>query len=129
MKHSLKAAAVALAAALVAAAPATAAILPGTAVDGPSNLIDTARPDIDVAPDNSAALVYLKSDGGVNHPFVSRFTSGTWGAPQRVDTGSAVAASKPRIAIANGGRVVVTYIRGVPSDAVARISAGPGAAF
>ena len=111
---------------LALAAPASAAILPGVAVDGPSNLIDTARPDVDVAPDGSAALVYLKNDG-VNHPFVSRFTGGAWGIPQRVDTGSVVAASNPRIAVANGGKVVVTYIRG--GDAVARISSAPGAPF
>ncbi len=117
----------ALMAALAGAAPAAAAILPGVAVDGPSNLIDSVRPDVEVAPDNSAALVYLKSDGGVNHPFVSRFTGGAWGAPQRVDTGSGVAASNARIAVANGGKVVVAYLRG--GDAVARISAAPGAPF
>lgn len=111
----------------LAAAPASAAILPGVAVDGPSSLIDTARPDIDVAPDGSAALVYLKNDGGVNHPFVSRFAGGAWGTPQRVDTGSGAAGSNARIAVANGGKVVVTYIRG--GDAVARISSAPGAPF
>jgi hypothetical protein len=97
------------------------------AVDGPSNLIDTSRPDVDVAPDGSAALVYLKNDGGVNHPFVSRFVGGAWGTAQRVDTGSGAAASNPRIAVANGGKVVVTYSRG--GDAVARISSAPGAPF
>src|SRR5215213_2649295 len=129
MKHSLKTAALSslTLTALVAAAPATAAILPGAAVDGPSGLIDTTRPDVDVAADNSAALVYLKSDAGVNHPFVSRFIGGAWGAPQRADTDSLDAASKPRIAIAKGGKVVVTYIAG--GNAVARISAGPGAGF
>jgi hypothetical protein len=124
MKHWLKATPLLW---LALAAPASAAILPGAAVDGPSNAIDASRPDIDVAPDNSAVLVYLKNDGGQNHPFISRFTGGTWGAPQRVDTGSIVAASNPRVAVANGGKVVVTYIRG--GDAVARISSGPGAAF
>ena len=61
-----------------------------------------------MAPDNSAALVYLKKDGGQNHPFVSRFAGGAWGTPQRVDTGSGVAASNPRIAVANGGKIVVS---------------------
>ena len=74
MRHWLKTAPLLLL--LLLAAPAHAAILPGAAVDGPSNLIDsTARPDVDVAPDGSAALVYLKSDGGVNHPFVSRLVN------------------------------------------------------
>ncbi len=112
---------------LALAAPASAAILPGVAVDGPSSLIDTARPDVDVAPDGSAALVYLKNDGGVNHPFVSRFAGGAWGTPQRVDTGSGVAGSNPRIAVANGGKVVVSYISG--GNAVARISPSTGAPF
>ncbi|HKP20664.1 MAG TPA: hypothetical protein VJT68_04060 [Thermoleophilaceae bacterium] len=127
MRHWLKTSPLLLILLLVVAGPAQAAILPGAAVDGPSNLIDTARPDVDVAPDNSAALVYLKSDGGVNHPFVSRFVNGAWGAPQRVDGDSAQAASNPRIAVANGGKVVVAYSRG--GAAVARISAAPGGAF
>jgi hypothetical protein len=125
MKNWLRATPVILA--LAAPAPAGAAILPGVAVDGPSNAISTVRPDIDVAPDNSAALVYLKTDGGVNHPFVSRFVNGAWGTPQRVDTGSATAASGAHIAVANGGKVVVTYITG--GSAVARISSAPGAPF
>jgi hypothetical protein len=125
MKNSIKA--VPLLLLLASAAPAHAAILPGAAVDGPSNTIDTARPDVDVAPDNSAALVYLKNDGGQNHPFVSRFVNGAWGAPQRVDTDSANAASGPHIAVGNGGKVVVAYISN--GNAVARISPGPGAAF
>ena len=125
MRHWLKATPLLLLLAL--AAPANGAILPGAAVDGPSNLIDTAKPDVDVAPDNSAALVYLKSDGGVNHPFVSRLVNGAWSAPQRVDGDSNQAASNARIAVANGGKVVVAYSRG--GDAVARISASPGAAF
>ena len=53
-----------------------------------------------MAPDGSAALVYVKSDGGQNHPFVSHLAGGAWGTPQRVDTGSIVAASNPRIAVA-----------------------------
>ena len=114
----------------VFAAPAQAAILPGTAVDGPSNTIDSAsRPDVDVAPDGSAALVYLKSDGGQTHPFVSRFVNGAWSSPQRVDPDSSVTNSFPRIAVANGGKVVVTYIRGLLGAAVARISPSPGAPF
>jgi len=125
MKHSLKAFPVLLL--LLSAAPAHAAIVPGAAVDGPSNNIDTSRPDVDVAPDNSAALVYLKKDGGQNHPFISRFVNGAWGAPQRVDSDSGNAASGAHIAVANGGKVVVAYISG--GNAVARISTGPGSGF
>ena len=128
MRHWLKG--LILLALFVFAAPAQAAILPGTAVDGPSNTIDSAsRPDVDVAPDGSAALVYLKSDGGQTHPFVSRFVNGAWSSPQRVDPDSSVINSFPRIAVANGGKVVVTYIRGLLGAAVARISPSPGAPF
>jgi hypothetical protein len=129
MRHWLKTTPLLLILLLVVGAPANAAILPGVAVDGPSNLIDTGRPDVDVAAHDSAALVYLKKDGvgPVNHPFVSRFVNGAWGPPQRVDGDSNQAASNVRIAVANGGKVVVAYSRG--GDAVARISAAPGAAF
>jgi hypothetical protein len=114
---------------LLLAAPANAAILPGAAVDGPSNLIETGtRPDIDVAPDGSAALVYLKKVGTDAHPYVSRFVNGAWGTPERIDTGSEVPNTFPRIAVANGGKVVVTYVRN-NAAAVARISTAPGAAF
>jgi hypothetical protein len=126
MKHWLKAFPLIL---LLLAAPADAAILPGAAVDGPSNLIDAGtRPDVDVAPDGSAALVYLKKVGADSHPYVSRFTGGAWGTPERIDTGSDVPNAFPRIAVANGGRVVVTYVRN-NAAAVARISTGPGTAF
>jgi hypothetical protein len=126
MRHWLKTTPLLLLFAL--AAPAHAAILPGAAVDGPSNLIQsTARPDVDVAPDGSAALVYLKTDNAQVHPFVSRFVNGAWGSPQRVDADSNQVASGARIAVANGGKLVVSYSRG--GDAVARISAAPGAAF
>jgi hypothetical protein len=127
MRHWLKTTPLLLILSLVVVAPANAAILPGVAVDGPSNLIDTGRPDVDVAADDSAALVYLKNDGGVNHPFVSRLVNGAWSAPQRVDGDSSQAASNARIAVANGGKVVVAYSRG--GAAVARISSAPGAAF
>jgi hypothetical protein len=124
-RHWLKAAP--LLCLLLLAAPANAAVLPGVAVDGPSNTIDTSRPDVDVAPDNSAALVYLKNDGGVVHPFVSWFANGAWSAPKRVDANSNNAASFPRIGIATGGKTVVSYVAG--GAAVARISPAPGSDF
>ena len=65
-----------------------------------------------MAPDGSAALVYLKNDGGQNHPFVSRLVNGAWAAPQRVDPSSGNAASGVHVAVANGGKVVVAYISG-----------------
>ena len=66
------------AAALAGASPAGAAIVPGQAVDGPSADISAALPRVDVAPDGSAALVYLKTIDGEEHPFVSRLVNGAW---------------------------------------------------
>ena len=127
MNKSLTAALI-CAALLAGSAPASAGIVPGVAVDGPSADIQGAAPRIDVAPDGSAALVYLKQVGGVNHVFVSSFVSGTWGAPVDVDPGLAVAADQPRIAVANGGKVVVTYKKGAGA-VVAQVRPAGGAAF
>ena len=76
-----------------------------------------------MAPDNSAALVYLKSDGGQNHPFVSRFVNGAWGAPQRVDPDSSNAASVPahRFGQRRQGRRQLHHAAATPSPASARL--------
>jgi hypothetical protein len=114
--------------ALAIAAPASAGIVPGVAVDGPSADIQGAAPRLDLAPDGSAALVYLKQVGGINHVFVSSFAGGAWGAPADVDPALAQAAAQPRIAVANGGKVVVTYKRGAGA-VVAQVRPASGAAF
>ena len=127
MRHWLKT--LALLPLLAFAAPAEAAILPGATVDGPSNLIEsTARPDVDVAPDGSTALVYLKSDGG--RPPV-RLPLGERGLGLAATSGPGFDRHElaSPVAVANGGKVVVTYIRGLAGDAVARISPSPGAPF
>ena len=130
MNTKLLTAALTCAAALGATSTANAAILPGVAVDGPSADIEAQAPEIDVAPDGTAALVYLKKVGANAHPFVSRFVNGAWGPPQRVDEGVNDANSQAQIAVANGGKVVVTYVRdNATLDLVARISPAPGAPF
>jgi hypothetical protein len=128
MNKSLTAALI-CAAVLVVVPPASAGIVPGVAVDGPSALIESAAPRVDVAPDGSAALVYLKDVGGNDHPFVSTYTGGAWSAPVDVDPSIAVATSAPRIAVANGGKVVVTYKKGVAGPLVAQVRPAAGAAF
>ena len=115
------------AAALAAASPAGAAIVPGQAVDGPSADISAALPRVDVAPDGSAALVYLKTIDGEEHPFVSRLVNGAWSSPVQVDPGSNDVAEAPRIAVANGGKIVVTARSA--TVVVAWVSPGAGAPF
>ena len=114
---------------LAVAPPASAGIVPGVAVDGPSNQIDGAAPRVDVAPDGSAALVYLKLVGANLHPFVSTLEDGAWSAPVEVDPALAVTTSGARIAVANGGKVVVTYKKGAAGPLVAQVRPSAGAAF
>jgi hypothetical protein len=80
-------------------------------LDGPSADVKLAG-GVDVATDATGALVYTKAVGGVDHVFASRLSGGTWSAPERVDTGSADAATSPRVATYPGGGIVVTWLAG-----------------
>src|SRR3954454_21302329 len=88
---------------------AQAAILPGQTIDGPSADIKQFG-DVDVAPDGTGAVAYIKAVGGVDHVFVSRVANGAFGAPERADTALANASSRPRVAASNGGKVVVVFL-------------------
>jgi hypothetical protein len=100
----------ACAVALATASASHAAIVPGVAVDGPdSDIVGNQSVQVDMAPDGTTALAYLKAEGGEDHVFASLFAGGAWGAPFQADTGSDTAASALRLAVANGGKVVVTY--------------------
>ena len=95
------------------AAPAShAAIVPGATVDGPSADIDpNQHVDMDVAPDGTAAIGYLKQDGGEAHVFVSRFVNGAWTPGERVDDGLEDQPSRRvSVAVANGGKVAVSFV-------------------
>src|ERR1700742_3000087 len=76
--------------ALLAPAASDAAILPGKAIDGPSAAIK-AFGDVDVAPDGTGGIVYIKSDNGKDHVFVARYSGGQFGTPERVDTDAGIA--------------------------------------
>lgn len=92
-------------------ASAQAATVPGTAVDGPSADVGTAV-DVDLAADGTGAITWLKKEGGQDHVFVSLVSGGSFGAPQRVDTGLALPSRRPSVAAAGGGRVVVAFLNG-----------------
>jgi hypothetical protein len=111
-------------AALSALAPAAAeaAIVPGAPVDGPSaDITPNSVVQADVAPDGTAAIAYLK--GATPHVWVSRLVGGAWSAPEQAES-LPVASSNPRIAVANGGKVVVTFANGGNVQAVIKPSAG-----
>jgi len=101
----------ALVAALALASPAAAHadIVPGQIVDGPAAEIKSFG-GLDMAPDGTGALAYVKAVAGVDHVFVSRYLNGAWQSPEQADTGLADASTFPHVAVGNGGRVLVTFV-------------------
>lgn len=106
--------------------------MPGTTVDGPSADIPANNiVQADAAPDGTAAIAYLKNVAAVPHVFVSRLVNGAWTAPERVDTGLTPPSGSPRIAVANGGKVVVTFANGLAlaEQLYAAVKPNTGSAF
>src|SRR5262245_50638041 len=89
--------------ALVAAAPAAA-----TTIDGPADVIAPGNTeldyDLDMAPDGTGAVAYVKKAGTKSEVYVSRRTGGAWGAPEQVSTAN-TGSNEVQVAAANGGRV------------------------
>jgi len=112
----------------IALAPsaAEAAIVPGATVDGPSaNILASGNTvQSDVAPDGTAAIAYLKVDGAFAHVWVSRLVAGAWTVPEQIDVGFVGNSSAPRIAVANGGKIVVTFVSGTNVFAAIKPNAG-----
>ena len=77
----------------------------------------------DAAPDGTAAIAYLKNVAAVPHVFVSRLVDGAWTRAGAGGTPRSDASSAPRIAVANGGKVVVTFANGGNLHAVVKPSA------
>ncbi|MEA2200843.1 MAG: hypothetical protein QOI89_1439 [Solirubrobacteraceae bacterium] len=115
-------------------ADARAVILPAVTIDGPSELIGSVG-GVAMAEDGTGGLVYLKRVEGVDHVFVSRYSTGHWLAPQRVDTEEPFAASWPRIGASNGGQLVVVWatpfatVSGKPVDELLGSTLGPGSSL
>ena len=87
---------------------ADAVILPATTIDGPSESI-VGFGGVAMAEDGTGGAVYLKRVEGVTHVFVSRYASGRWQAPIRVDTEEPFQASWARIGAASGGELIVVW--------------------
>jgi PKD domain len=98
-------------------------------VDGPSAEVVEAA-DAAMAEDGSGGVVYLRKAGSRNHVFVSRFDGSAWSGPLRVDAGQEFDSSWPRIAAANRGRLLVTWVQelGVDTDRMFSATLDPGAA-
>ena len=93
------------------AAPAHAGYFAAEPIDGPAGEV-LAFSDIDLARDGTGGLVYLRSDGGAPHVFLSRFFAGEWHAPERVDVGVDTAATGAAIAVGDGNRLAIAFTTG-----------------
>jgi len=112
----------AAAAALTAPASAQAAFFPGEPIDGPGPI--AALGEVELAPDGSGAVAYLKPDAGVDHVFVARFAGGRFQAPERVDVGLGAASSQPVVAADDAGRLAVAFVNGGTLHVVNRMPGG-----
>jgi hypothetical protein len=88
---------------------AQAGFLPAVPVDGPSPDV-VGAPDVALALDGNGAVTYVKREGGIAHVFVADLRGGTPAPPRRVDAGQQTESSQPHVAVANGGRVLVTWV-------------------
>ena len=128
MRAPVSLAVVALCALLALSASAGAEISAPHLIDGPgADLVEAT--DAAMAEDGSGGVVYLKQAGGRNHVFVSRFDGRAWSAPLRVDGGQDFDSSWPRVAAANRGRLLVTWVQefGVGTDRMFSATLDPGA--
>jgi hypothetical protein len=97
-------------------------------IDGPSpDVLDVGG--IAMAEDGTGGVVYRKRVAGRAHVYASQTVGGRWLEPQRVDTGQRFDSSWPRIAAADGGKLVVTWVQefGVESDRLFSATLDPGA--
>ena len=113
-------------------APVGALILAPVTLDGPSSAIGEFG-GAAVSEDGTGGLVYTKQVGGAPHVFAARYEHGRWLAPVRVDWASPYGASYPRIAAADGGRLLVVWVTQIATvdgrvqRALESSTLGPGA--
>lgn len=108
MRRSLVPLAVAGVLALPAAAQAQGAYFPGSPVDAPADLRTAG--DLDLAPDGTGAVAYVKREGGEDRLYVSRFSGGVFQAPARLDGSLGGDSAQPAVAAADGGRLIVAFV-------------------
>ena len=104
------AACLAVLASAVAAAPAMAVgfAAPRTAAGPSGDVLELGG--LGFARDGTGVVAYLMREGGQPHVFASRLRRGDPTASVRVDTGQLTASSEVRVATADGGRTVVSWV-------------------
>ncbi|HET9103349.1 MAG TPA: hypothetical protein VFN55_08335 [Solirubrobacteraceae bacterium] len=80
-------------------------------IDGPSSAV-LGLSGMSVARDGTGALVYLRTDAGAAHVFVSLLRDGAFQPPQRIDTGLGAASSQPVVATTSGGVTQIAFVNG-----------------
>ncbi len=110
----------------LALAPGAQATVLAPAVIDTAPLLTT---DIAIAPDGTGAMVYTKTVGADDRVHLSLLNpDGTWSAPVIVDPDTGDDETAPRVAVGNGGRVLVGY-RDAPTTLHYRLLGSAGAAL
>ena len=94
-----------------------------TVIDGPSSAI-LGLSAMSIARDGTGALVYLRTDAGAPHVFVSLLRDGVFQPSERVDTGLSAASSQPVAATTNNGVTQIAFV-----NAGALYTVGSGSLF
>ncbi len=94
---------------LLGAGSASAAYFPSQVIDGPTPDLGSSF-DVDIARDGTGALAYVKSEGGVDHVYVSRLLAGVWSPGERVEGALDAPETQPSVAAGPDGRIVVTFV-------------------
>ncbi len=74
-----------------------------------NNAGDALEPQVGVDADGNALAVWKQFDGVTFDIWSSRYTSGSWGAPARIETEDEGDASDPRVAVASDGSAVAVW--------------------
>jgi hypothetical protein len=94
-------------------------------IDGPSPDI-VGLSGLSVARDGTGGVVYLKNVGGTQHVFVSRLLGGAFQVPQEIDASLPGTSSKPVIAAANGGLLLLAFVNANTLYVVQALSSSVG---
>lgn len=86
-----------------------AGFFPSIAVDG--GAISETR-DVELAPDGTGAVTFVRNDGGVDHAYVNRFIGGRFVGSERVDWGLEAGSKQVAVGAGNGGRLAVMFSSG-----------------
>jgi hypothetical protein len=80
-------------------------------IDGPNPAV-VGLGGVDLARDGTGAIVYLRTDAGAPHVFLSRLLGGAWQPPVRLDGAVGAPATAAQVAAADGGVLLAAWVAG-----------------